>query len=198
MDASAMDNQEKKITGVPVALVSILALPAGILRLFPSFGILAMNFNPIGGLAIFCGARCRSWAAFVIPLAVMIATDLVLAAFLGEQYSPLHESQAIVYFCFLIYVLIGRAVANTTNPFLLVSASVLGSLQFFLLTNFVSWMQLTWLYSRDLAGLMECYVKAIPFSQGTFIGDLVFTGVFFCGYALWPMIEKKLKPEVAG
>ena len=38
------------------------------------------------------------------------------------------------------------------------------------------------MYSHSFAGLLECYVNAIPYARGTFTGDLVFAGVFFATF----------------
>ena len=54
----------------------------------------------------------------------------------------------------------------------------LASVQFFIITNLGVWMMMP-LYPHTTAGLLQCYLAAIPFFQYTLIGDLVFTPVLF-------------------
>src|SRR5262249_24526299 len=95
-----------------------------------------------------------------------------------------------VYASLMIYVVIGRYLQRTESPVRIGVASVLGSVQFFVLTNFGHWL-MTGVpagsqvvlaggqYHLTLGGLMECYIQAIPFFRTTLLSDLVFTaGVF--------------------
>ena len=51
--------------------------------------------------------------------------------------------------------------------------SFLGSLIFFMISNFGVWA-LGILYEQNLAGLIECYMLAIPFFGNTFISTVIF------------------------
>jgi hypothetical protein len=178
--------------GSPVA--GLLTVAAGFLtaltRLVPHPG----NFSAMGGLGLFGGARLRSWQAFALPLVVMAASDCALWVIRGgnPMYSPFHESRIWVYASFLIYVLIGRALARTNSPVRIGLAAVLGSLQFFLITNFYSWLADP-SYTRDFTGLMTCYLAGLPFYDPynpvgyfgwTLLGDVGFTALLFGAYAL--------------
>ena len=60
-----------------------------------------------------------------------------------------------------------------------------GGLMFFLVSNFGSWVEKALPhYEHSLRGLIDCYVAAIPFYRGTFLGDVVFTAVFFGAHAV--------------
>ena len=59
---------------------------------------------------------------------------------------------------------------NYKNLFLF---SLFGSLIFFIITNFGVWA-LGSLYEKNLKGLIECYILAIPFFGNTFLSTLVF------------------------
>ena len=112
-------------------LAAALAVAAGLLRLVPH----PFNLTPLGALGLFGGARLRSWHAFVLPLAVMAASDLLLWAVL--RYPPFNP---VVYASFLVYVLLGRTLCRTASPWRIGAAAVLGSAQFFLITNFSVWL----------------------------------------------------------
>ncbi len=54
------------------------------------------------------------------------------------------------------------------------------SLAFFVLSNFAVWA-FSGMYSLTVAGLIQCYVAALPFLQNTVAGDLFWTAVLFGG-----------------
>jgi hypothetical protein len=161
-------------------LASSLAVLAGLLRLVPHWP----NFTPVGALGIFAGARLRSWHAFALPLLVMAATDFALFALYG--YPPFNP---FVYGSFLVNVLLGRLLANTESPWRIAAVSLLASIQFFLVTNFGSWLALSKepgpiLYAPTPAGLIQCYVAGLPFFGYTLVGDLAYCGLLFGAHAL--------------
>jgi hypothetical protein len=50
-------------------------------------------------------------------------------------------------------------------------------------TNFGVWALASW-YPKTWAGLVACYVAAIPFFRNTLLGDAVYTAALFGGVAL--------------
>ena len=162
-----------------------LAVSAGLVRLGDNF-LRIFNLSPIGAMGIFGGARLRGWQAYGMPWAIMIATDLFLWMIHGfdPDYSLLHPSRPLVYGSFMLYVLIGRFLVSTHSPVRIGAASLAGSLQFFLITNFGAWLENPSLYSRDFVGLLQCYVAGLPFALPTVVGDLSFTAVLFGVHAL--------------
>lgn len=153
-----------------------LALTAGLVRLLTH----GFNLTPVGALGLFGGARLRSWQAFALPIAVMVVTDCCLWAMTGFNplYAPFHSSRPIVYGSFLLYVLIGRLLAATESPWRIGLASLLGSLQFFFVTNLGTWATEN-LYPRTLEGLLACFVAGLPFYKYTLLGDLGYAAVLF-------------------
>ncbi len=165
---------------VPRLRALALSFAAGALRLVDNFFRL-FNLSPVGAMGMFGGARLRSWQAYLVPIGIMTASDIGLWVFHGfdPDYSLWHISRPFVYGSFLLYVLLGRCLTNTGSPIVIGAASLIGSTQFFLITNFQSWLELTGLYSRDFAGLIECYVAGLPFAVRTVAGDLLFTAMLF-------------------
>ena len=75
--------------------------------------------------------------------------------------------------------------------------SALGSLQFFLVTNFAVWFGAdTVTFTSDFKGLMTCYMDALPFFGYTLVGDLFYSLGIFGMHAL---VTQKLsaKAEVS-
>ncbi|MBI1918695.1 MAG: hypothetical protein HYS12_28710 [Planctomycetes bacterium] len=202
-DTIARQQQEQR-QRVATPLATGLAAVAGLLRLVPH----PFNMTPIGALGLFGGARLRTWLAFVLPLAVMGLSDLVLWAVLG--YPPFNP---FVYASFAVYVLLGRLLTRTESTLRIGTVCILGTIQFFLLTNLGMWWAssaelpegtaVVWTkgqgmypsptYARNAAGLMGCYAAALPFTNtnapplgffgNVLLGDLLFCGLLFGAHA---------------
>jgi hypothetical protein len=159
-------------------VAKVLTVSAGLLacliRLVPH----PPNLTPVGALGLFGGARLRLWQALALPLAAMVVTDFALWLLTGMNpaYPPWTVSRVFVYGSFLLYVPIGRALVRSNSLGWVAAASVLGSLQFYLITNFGVWLMQTRsgtpLYTPDLSGLLTCYLAGLPFYQGQGAFDL--------------------------
>jgi hypothetical protein len=167
----------RTVQPLALGLALLACLLAALLRVFP----LEWNFAPVGALALFAGARLRSWLAYALPLAVMVATDALLAQTRGGYSFP-YAGMPFVYGCFLVYVLLGRTLVRTENPLRIGATTVCGSLQFYIVTNFGVWLTST-MYPHTLAGLIDCYVQAIPFLARTVGSDAAFTAALFGAHA---------------
>jgi hypothetical protein len=65
-----------------------------------------------------------------------------------------------------------------------ISASLLSSIIFFLVTNLPLWYLDQGLYPMTWSGTMTSYTLAIPFFNNQILGDLFYNGVLFGAYAL--------------
>lgn len=167
---------------IAIVLMAIVAIAS---RLLPH----PPNMTAVMAVALFAGARITNTKlAMALPLLIMILSDI----FLG-----FHSSQLVVYGCILAVSVLGLSLRNSTSFTKPLAMSFIGSLFFFLVTNFAVWLGGT-MYPMTLEGLFLCYAAALPFyttdsfqfvnsSQlvfGSFfangvIGDLFFTGVLF-------------------
>lgn len=146
--------------------LTFLVFVAAVVRLIPH----PPNFTPIAAMALFGGAYFNKKSfAFAVPLAAMFLTDAIIG---------FHSSMWIVYVSFTVIVLIGMVLLKKVSVKNVIAASVTASLSFFIITNFGVWAFGT-MYPKNIAGLIECYVAAIPFIQNTLIGDLFYTGIIF-------------------
>ncbi len=150
--------------------LAIIALAAA-LRIAPH----PWNFTPVGAMALFSGAVIKDRRlAFVVPL---------LALFLGDIFIGFHKLMPIVYASFLVSVAIGFWLRDRRTAARIFTATLLGAIQFFLVSNFAVWaFGLT--YRRTGAGLVACYVAGIPFFWNTLAGDAVYVILFFGTFAL--------------
>jgi hypothetical protein len=174
--------------------VLVIAVLAALLRLVPRWfdlGPGVWNLMPVGALALFAGSRLRTRWAWLVPLAVMFVSDLLLIYPLARLDPPQSAFSLIetpvVYGSFALYVALGRLVRqNELSPPVIGGAALLASVQFFVLTNCASWVVLSRsaqpYYTPDLQGLITCLVAAVPFHKNMLIADLVYPALIFGGY----------------
>jgi hypothetical protein len=138
------------------------------------------NFMPVGALGLFAGARYRSWQAYLVPLAAMLASDLLLIKPLADQgFAAFGKLTPVIYLSFGLNVLIGRLMRPTSSFLWIAPLAVLTSLQFFLTSNFAVWaLGDGSLYPHNFAGLVMCYTAAVPF-YNSLAADLLYSAAFF-------------------
>jgi hypothetical protein len=130
------------------------------------------DFTPIMAVALFAGATLPTRIANVVPLAALIASDLLLGYALDWM-------ALVVYGCLLASVGIGQWLATHRTWSRTGLAAVAGSVVFYLVTNFAVWVESRELYAHTVDGLLQCYVMAIPFFRNSLAGDLFWTALLF-------------------
>jgi hypothetical protein len=154
-----------------ILLVLLLILFAAFSRLIPH----APNFTPVISLALFAGAYLGKRLAFLVPVAAMLMSDLVVGF-----YDPV--SMLFVYGSLLLIVAMGNTMNNRVSLIKLGGFSLAGAVLFFVLTNFGVWIVPNSMYPRTLAGLIECYVMGIPFFGNTVYSALLYSALMFGVY----------------
>lgn len=140
------------------------------------------NFSPLAAIAL-CGAiYLPRRFAFGLPLAVLLASDLVLNAHYGASLFGAELLSRYV-------VLAGVAAAGLAlrkNPGFgkVLVASVAGSVLFYLLTNTGSWL-VDAAYAKSFVGWLQALTVGEPgfaptwtFFRNTLVSDTLFTTVF--------------------
>jgi len=147
-------------------LALALILLAAALRIAPH----PWNFTPVGAMALFSGALLKNRRlAFFFPL---------LALFLGDIFIGFHKLIPIVYASFVINVAIGLWLRDRRTVARISLATLLGAIQFFLVTNFAVWWLLN-SYPKTTSGLAACYLAGIPFFWNTLAGDALYAILLF-------------------
>jgi hypothetical protein len=151
--------------------VAGLVLAAALSRLLPH----PPNFSPIEACALFAGAYLldRRWAV-AVPIAAMLLSDLVIG---------FHALVPVVYACMALMALAGRFLAGRASVVNVAGAGLAAALFFFVVTNFFVWAT-SGMYPMTAAGLVACYVAALPFFQNELAGVAVYCTVLFGGFAL--------------
>lgn len=172
-----MQNRQSKSLAIGLTVLSALG------RLLPH----APNVTPLGGSCLFAGSRIKGFWAYLLPLAVMIATDPFVGK-AGGAAGGYTWTSPVIYACFLLNVWIGQNMVRTVTPMRVGAAAFVCSLQFFVFTVFASWAYGVAHHSLfaqpGFAGLMANYIAALPFWGRTLAGDLLFSGALFGMYEL--------------
>lgn len=165
-------------------LVGGMVFLAAMSRLLPH----PPNFTPIGGMALFGAAYfSRKYLAFLVPFLAFWISDLVLNNVVYAAYFEgfMWFSQPFLWsaVAMLLIVGVGSVLLKKVNPKMLMGASLLASVLFFLISNFGVWAS-GMMYPMTAEGLMAAYVAGVPYFGYTIAGDLVYTAVLFGGFEL--------------
>ena len=151
--------------------ITAMILSAALIRLLPH----PWNFTPIGAMALFGGATFRDRrAGFFIPLGALFLSDIV---------AGFHSLMWAVYGSFALMTLLGVWLGGRRRALPIAATTFAGSLLFFVITNFAVWLVYP-TYPKTAAGLLACYVAAIPFFGNTLAGDAFYVALLFGGFAL--------------
>lgn len=155
-------------------LIMLLVLVAwGIIsRLIPH----PANFTAVGAVLLFSGFYFKKEWKIIAPLAVMFISDGILGFYnLKLMFT--------VYFCFFLYFVLGSYLKQNKLALRATGFSLLGSILFFAITNLAVWAFTPW-YPHSAAGLLNCYIMALPFFFNSLAGDIFYTSVIFGAYTL--------------
>ncbi|MFD0739953.1 DUF6580 family putative transport protein [Lysobacter koreensis] len=165
----------------PLVLVALIVI-AALTRVLPH----PPNFSPVEAIALFGGAYFASkrWAVLV-PLVGLLISDLVLARLNGGLYASWFGSAGIwlVYLCIALTSVLGFGLRGKVSGARVLGYSLLGSVLFFVVTNFGAWLSDP-MYPKTLAGLLAAYAAGVPFFQWTVLGTLFYAAILFGGFAL--------------
>lgn len=164
----------------PLLLTGIILL-AALSRLLPH----PPNFSPVQALALFGGAYfAQRAAALWVPLAAMLVSDIALGLVNGGLYSEyfLSAGFVLVYASIALSTVIGFGLRGRVSAGRVIGYSVLGSVIFFVVTNFGAWLGSP-MYPQTFAGLTAAYVAGVPFFQNTLAGALFYSALMFGSFA---------------
>ena len=149
---------------LPIVLILILSFS----RLIPH----PPNFTPIIAVAIMSSYFFKN---IYLSFATLLVSMLLADAFIG-----FYSNMLFVYLSLLLIVFIFHKISEKMNFKNLFICGFIGSLIFFIISNFGVWVLgspgvLDVPYEKNLNGLVECYILAIPFFGNTFLSTLIFS-----------------------
>lgn len=149
----------------------LLVFLSVVARLIPH----AWNFTPIGAVGLFAGANYRPTVAWSVPITAVLISDAIVGF-----YNPL--IMAFVYIGIAAGPVFGRIFLNRRRSSLRIGGAVTCSATtFFLVSNFGVWLAS---FPHTLAGLLECYVRGLPYYGVTLLGTAVYAAILFGGQEL--------------
>jgi len=149
-------NENMKNYFLPISLILIISLS----RIIPH----PYNFTPLIAVGIFSGFYFRQ---FIIGLFVTI-----FAMFIGDLYLGFHNTMIFTYIALIVPVALGIFIKHF--KFIeVVFTGLISSIGFFLITNFGAWLTLD-MYEKNLSGLINSYILAIPFFHNTLISTFLY------------------------
>jgi hypothetical protein len=164
------DSAQRESWIVRITVILAMIAFAAALRVLPH----PWNFTPVGAMALFAGAVIKDRrVAFLFPL---------VALFVGDIFVGFHKLMPFVYASFLVDVALGYWIREHRTAGRIGGITLLGAMQFFLVSNFGVWALLG-TFPHSPAGLMACYVAGLPLLANTLAGDVFYTALLFGGFA---------------
>ena len=147
-------------------LILVIIILGVLTRLIPH----PPNFTPILSFALLSSVYSKNNLGILIPISIMVISDFYLGT---------HGAMVWVYSALFIIYLIGYFFIKDVSFKNILVGSVVGSLMFFIVTNFGVWLIG---YPKSLAGFVQCYVAAIPFYKNTLISSIFYSAIIHACY----------------
>lgn len=165
-------------TGVAAILLRVLPVPR------------EYNFSALGAFALLAGSLTRRpLLAMAVALAVRAVTDCWLEYKTGYGF---YDGMVFDYSAYAMIAVLGMVVSQR-SVISIIGGGLAAAVTFFVVSNFGVWISAPeHQYSRDFAGLLKCYEMAIPFARGTFVGDVIYSLVFF---GCWSVLMQPVTVE---
>lgn len=149
-----------------ILFVTLMIFVAAMSRLIPHPG----NFTPVMAIALFSGASILSKRdSLIIPFLAMLISDAIIG---------FHSLMPVVYGCMALFTILGWKLQKEQSITKTMGFSILGAVFFFVVTNFAVWAT-SGMYEKSIAGLIQCYVLAIPFFTNTIASTLLYAFILF-------------------
>ena len=167
-----------KLNKITVLLFLLMIIVGSVCRI--------LGFAPQIAMAVF-GAVVISdkKLAFALPLLSMFISDVLFEVLYRNglaDYGGFYDGQLTNYLLFALITLISFW-ARGTNWIKIASAVITAPVIYFLLSNFLVWMNGGGLQRpKTFNGLLLCYSDAVPFFRAGFVNTLAFSALFFGVY----------------
>ena len=184
----------KKVLDTRFLIISGMILLAAVSRFLPIALPSMANFSPVGTMALFGGAYFakKQWA-FIVPMMALWLSNLILNNVFYTKYYPTFSFgfELAVFVSFALVVVIGIVLLKRVNIVNLLTANILGTIGFFLISNFFVWAGGT-MYPQTMEGLGMCFTMGLPFLKNTLLSNLLFSAVMFGTFEYFKIQVKEL------
>ncbi len=136
------------------------------------------NFSPFYAVSLFGGAFLSNRAlAIALPALAYAVLNLALVWLSGKPSWATEPEVWFNYALFMLFPVFGLGLAKHDSPFVpALGRSFAAAITFFVLSNLPVYFVA---YPRSLAGLVDCYTRALPFFPATIGSSLLFTAALF-------------------
>ena len=146
-------------------------------------GMLPQNFSAAHAL-LFCAAFwLPGWMGWVLPLATIIVTDILLNVF-AYDVTVLDPRLVTNWMILALFVVLAKWLARRRSYGRVLLGTLFGALLFYLVSNSVSWM-VNPAYAKTIAGWVQALTVGLPgfpptwvFGLKSLLGTGLFTGLF--------------------
>jgi hypothetical protein len=132
------------------------------------------NFTPLAAVTAMGAYYFRGWLpAILLPASMLAISDLLLLP---------HDNWVVpvsVHLMAIVPLALGRAARRAEGWRCALCwglCGVLPATAFFIVTNFAVWASKS-MYAATAAGLLDCYVRALPFYRTMLTGDICYVGL---------------------
>ncbi len=155
----------------------ILAIAATLIKLIFAGNIATGGFTALFAVALFSGFTTQEKKyTILLPLITLLLSDIAIELLFKFELYPFkgfYTGQWINYLLIISVSLIGLFVRKYDTKGMIVGI-IAGPLFYFLLSNFLVWIQNDGLgYSKDINGLVQCYIAGIPFLRNSILSTAV-------------------------
>jgi hypothetical protein len=148
----------------------------------------AWNFTPLAAVTAMGAYYFRGWLpAILLPASMLAISDLLLLP---------HDNWAVpasVHLMAIVPLALGRAARRAEGWRSALCWGLCGvapATAFFVVTNFAVWATKS-MYAGTAAGLVECYVRALPFYRTMLAGDICYVGMMAACLAAAHVIDQR-------
>ena len=143
------------------------------------------NLTALGAVALFAGVYVSRWQlALLVPLIAVLIGDLILPMTpIGDGRWTFPASQ---YVLFGLTVLFGFAIRTRPTAGRVVVSMLAATVMYYFASNFFVWYAGDGVpqYPKTAAGLVECYIAALPFARNMLVGNFFYAALLFVGWRL--------------
>lgn len=132
----------------------------------------------LGAIALYAGAKLpRRWA-FVLPLAILVVSDLGID--FGKGYEFHWPTRLTTYAFFTLAVAMGRIQGVATRVWVRSGLAAAAATVFFLVSNYIVWRTGQGFgFPITLEGLADTYRVALPFYRNSLIAEVLGVNLLF-------------------
>jgi hypothetical protein len=123
-------------------------------------GLLPSNFSAAYALAFCAGVYFPGLIAWILPLGVMLATDVALNLFYYHT-APLGLNLLLNYAVYALLIGLGKLFGRKASFFKLILGGLAGAFIFYVVTNTLSWLQDA-AYAKTIAGWIQALTLGRP------------------------------------